>query len=405
MLTHADPKPGSFDTSPNGPNIAYARMRRWLGIAYVGAIVTACSTILTMGLASKLFSTVSQNNSSLLVPVAYAILFFSLCSLPFDITGFNIERLYGRTRMSLPSFLIKQIFATIKHGVILLTVASIISWVWSVSGLPGLLFTSVLLTLVLITGQPLFAKFYGGVSYDFSPLPVANSNSATMKSVPVMLAHCDERCFSGGIVGLPGLEKIVMPKWWITELSPSQFSSELARRNLIIASGGRFRGVVMAIVFTCLGNFMAAYVTTGYYSLAINSVAGLVTMSALFTLWSFLGLLTLPYFSHLGVYEADRLAVENGTDKEILLETIAKIDGYLEDEKERTMATDFIFHPVPNTKYRALALEQFPKKRRQGAWHAARYTVFLSIIGLGLLGRAVHCNAGKPELWAMLPAD
>lgn len=31
--------------------------------------------------------------------------------------------------------------------------------------------------------------------------------------------------------------------------------------------------------------------------------------------------------------------------------------------------------------------------------------VFLSWAGMGLLSRAVHCNSGRPELWALLPCD
>jgi hypothetical protein len=140
--------------------------------------------------------------------------------------------------------------------------------------------------------------------------------------------------------------------------------------------------------------------------LPLNSFAGLVTLSAAFTLWSFLGLLVLPLFSHYGVYEADRLALACGVGQELLLEVIAKIDAELEDEQDRTVAVDTIFHPVPTIAYRLQALEQ-KQQINQGmaAWQAARYAVFLSAIGLGLLSRAVHCNAGKPELWAMLPAD
>jgi hypothetical protein len=40
-----------------------------------------------------------------------------------------------------------------------------------------------------------------------------------------------------------------------------------------------------------------------------------------------------------------------------------------------------------------------------GAWHVARLTLFLSWSCLGLLSRAVHCNAGRPELWVLLPTD
>jgi len=39
------------------------------------------------------------------------------------------------------------------------------------------------------------------------------------------------------------------------------------------------------------------------------------------------------------------------------------------------------------------------------AWHAARTALYLSWAGVGLLGRAVHCNLGRPEVWVFLPSD
>jgi hypothetical protein len=35
----------------------------------------------------------------------------------------------------------------------------------------------------------------------------------------------------------------------------------------------------------------------------------------------------------------------------------------------------------------------------------ARTALPMSWCCLGLLGRAVHCNAGRPELWVLLPTD
>ncbi len=389
-----------------GPHIAYARMRRWLGIGYVGVVVTACSIVLSFDLARSIFPASSQSIASLTLDLTAAILLFSLCSLPFDIVGFNIERLYGRTSSSLSAFLAKQIAAAFRHGLILLAMALIAALVYSVFGLLGLLISSVLLSCCLLAGQLTLAKFYGGFSCERAPDDVARTALEKPRSIPLVLAQTDERCFSGGIVGLPFFESIVIPKQWLVLFTPPQLSAELARRNLIVASGGRLRGVLLALAFTNIGVLLAALLTTGHFALPLNSVAGLLTMSAAFTLWSFVGLLLLPLFSHYGVYEADRLALESGVDKELLFQVIAKIDADLEDEQERTVAVDTIFHPVPTIAYRLQALDQ-KQQTNQGmaAWQAARYAIFLSVIGLGLLGRAVHCNAGKPELWAMLPAD
>lgn len=388
-----------------GPQIAYGRMRRWLGIAYVGTVVLACLILLSCALASKFFSVLSQPIVSLAAQLGCALLFFSLCSLPFDVVGFNIEKLYGRTKLTLSNFLVKQVCAATRHSVVLLAMALLVAMLWSQWGLAGLLSASLLLSLLLISNQLLFARFYGEVLSERAPDGTVLLAFPGVKSARLAFALTDERCFSGGIVGLPGFEKIVIPKWWLSDFTVDQLRAELLRRNLIIASGGRFRGIMLAVSFTNIGLLLAAHFTQSHFALPLDSAAGLVTLSALFTIWSFLGLLTLPHFSHAGVYEADRLALDSGLDKDVLLQTIAKIDAHLEDEQERSHAVDTIFHPVPTIARRRLALESGVNCKEQGAWQAARYAVFLSVIGLGLLGRAVHCNAGKPELWAMLPAD
>ena len=46
-----------------------------------------------------------------------------------------------------------------------------------------------------------------------------------------------------------------------------------------------------------------------------------------------------------------------------------------------------------------------PDGPRSGAWHEARTALFLSWAGLGFLSRALHCGAGRPELWVLLPCD
>ena len=42
---------------------------------------------------------------------------------------------------------------------------------------------------------------------------------------------------------------------------------------------------------------------------------------------------------------------------------------------------------------------------RDGCRTAARVALYLCVAGLGLLGRVVHCNAGRPEAWVFLPGD
>lgn len=78
------------------------------------------------------------------------------------------------------------------------------------------------------------------------------------------------------------------------------------------------------------------------------------------------------------------------------------IDKMMENEQERSDSMQFVFHPIPTPNRRLAALDAGTKF---GAWHLARYSIWVSLAGLGLLSLAVHCNAGRPQLWCMLPAD
>ena len=71
------------------------------------------------------------------------------------------------------------------------------------------------------------------------------------------------------------------------------------------------------------------------------------------------------------------------------------------------MAT--VFHPIPSVEARLERMRSSggarPLAGRLAGWHAARMALYLSWAGLGLLGRAVHCNCGRPDAWVFLPSD
>jgi hypothetical protein len=82
---------------------------------------------------------------------------------------------------------------------------------------------------------------------------------------------------------------------------------------------------------------------------------------------------------------------------------VQEIDHLQDDEPTRPAGVEAIFHPIPSVSAR---LRAFATERpTTGAWNAARYALYLSWPCLGFLSRAVHCNSGRPELWAMLPVD
>jgi hypothetical protein len=389
----------------NKPVIAYARMRRWLGIAYVGTIVSLSALALYAAWPVKIFGRDESSPGIWLLHLGECLAAFALLSLPFDLVGYRIERLYQRTSLSLVSYLRLWTVSALKQSLVLATVAGLITVLYHVAGSIAVTAGFLCGAVLLIARQDSLAILYSGMKFTEAPQEIKAAFPQNRNDgVPLLIGHSDEICFSGGIVGLPGSEIIVLPQRWLKNFSKEELWAEVTRRNEIIGSGGRNRGLALALIVNTLGVLSCAQIPAQAFSLRVDSIAGLLTMSLCFTLLSFLGLLFMPYPSQLGTIEADRLARQKGVSLELLLQTIGKIDSDLEDEKTRTRTVDSIFHPIPTVEYRARALGNLDTKI-SGAWHAARYSILLSVLGLSLLGRAVHCNAGKPDLWAMLPAD
>jgi hypothetical protein len=107
------------------------------------------------------------------------------------------------------------------------------------------------------------------------------------------------------------------------------------------------------------------------------------------------------------VLRADGAALDAGFDARALSASLERLEADQDGEFERSRGVETIFHPVPAARHRmaVAAGERDPGPRGVAAWHAARVALYLSIAGLGLLGRAVHCNVGRPEAWVFLPSD
>jgi hypothetical protein len=168
---------------------------------------------------------------------------------------------------------------------------------------------------------------------------------------------------------------------------------------MAITTGSWWRGRLLAVIFTVAGIVLAATIVGGNQ---LGSAQGIINFSLIFTLWSFLGLLTLPTPSRRGVAEVDHALLEAGCDRNILERTITDLDNLQDRERERPPLIETIFHPVPSVQAR---LHGPYATGMKGTWNAARTTVAVSPAGLGLLGRAVHCNCGRPSLWVFLPID
>ena len=218
-----------------------------------------------------------------------------------------------------------------------------------------------------------------------------------LKRLPVTVIQTTDPGFTGGVVGLPRFESIMVPRDFVDQLTADQLAVVLARRLVAVESGSRTRGILLALVWILTG-FSLATVLPGA---GVASVAELATTCLGFTVWMFLGLLTLPTVSRQSSYAIDAEVLRRGAQSKMLAETIQTLDSFQDDEPSRAALIETIFHPVPCVDNR----QREPKSGSPLAWHAARMTLFLSWSCMGLLARAVHCNVGRPELWVMLPTD
>lgn len=210
--------------------------------------------------------------------------------------------------------------------------------------------------------------------------------------------HSDQR-FVGGITGLPGFESILVPEGWKGRLQPSYIKMLVTRRRTAVKSGLRLRGIMFAMMWN-LGSFAVAIVVSGG---VVQSVADLVGVFLWFLLLSFVGLLVLPTFNRRGVLALDQQLATTYSSIE-LQQAILDVDSMTEQDPKRSVSAESIFQPIPcpDRRSRALANGDAPKA---GPWNVARTALFLSWAFGGPLARAVHCNVGRPELWAILPTD
>jgi hypothetical protein len=135
----------------------------------------------------------------------------------------------------------------------------------------------------------------------------------------------------------------------------------------------------------------------------INSVADLVTVYLWFLLYSFAGLLILPALNRRSVFALDRHFTKVHSHQE-LREAIAEVDRLTEQDPTRSPSAESVFQPIPCPERRSSAIVA-AGTGYVTAWNVARTALFLSWAFGGPLARAVHCNVGRPELWAIMPTD
>ena len=245
----------------------------------------------------------------------------------------------------------------------------------------------------------------GGLARALATIVPAAPSLPTRAKVepPTRLVDVADEGFTGGLLGVARPRVSVLPAAWGPAVGDAGLRLAVARRTAAVTTGSWRRGRVLALGFTWAGLAASAMAVGLTGSAAVGTAAGTVAFSLWFTLVVIcLGLLILPTFSRRGVAEVDAQLLAEGVTQDELNAVARTLDRRQDGEPTRPGWVETIFHPIPSVQNRQAATDSPPSP---GAWDAARTAVFVSAAGLGLLGRAVHCNCGRPALWAFLPTE
>lgn len=379
------------DWNPKQPMtsaVTYARARLRLGVMGVGSIVLLTAIAFVYQLPSTFFPFSGGPWYADWAALGVLYLAYAAISLPFDVWGgYWLPCRHHRICLLFPVFFMKWVRGVAVQGLVMTLSALALLQAGRRWGVWGALAVLAGIQLVLLALQLPLAQWAGGLRRAAAPEP------------GVVALNGLDPGFTGGAVGLPGMEQHVVSRAWWGEVSPESLRAELKRREGSVATGSRLRGVLLALGWNFAGFWLCASLPWA----GVSSVYTLVETILGCTLWSFLGLLILPSFSRPGVMEADRYAVAHGISRQQVESGMRELDHLQDDEPRRSRWVERIFHPIPavDNRLAALAAGATP----YGAWHAARLALYLSWAQFGLLSRAVHCNSGRPELWVMLPCD
>ena len=380
--------------------MTYARARLWLGISGVGSLVVLAATMLVIGLPQTFLSTAETPLVGDITQMAAVVLTFVLWLLPFDVLGgFVLPKGYGKTQMSLTAWLQRYLPAVAiqtilfsAFGVLILAMSRKFGLVGSITAVTLGFVSSALLRSLIIQMQRVKHPRTGQKLVDALAL-IQSWEVFVPKTVVV---HHEDVGFTGGILGWGKWARIVIPMSWL-RFSNEQLAMAIARRALAIETGSYRRGITAALLWN-LSGFLICSLMPGS---TLTTVAGLATTICWFTLWTFVGLLTLPTLSRRASLEIDQTLRERGAPSDWILRTAFSMDQLQDAEPERPAFVEAIFHPIPSVARRRAS----ELGNGLSAWNVARTTLFFSWGCLGLLARAVHCNIGRPELWTMLPSD
>jgi hypothetical protein len=376
--------------------VGYGRARLWLGISAVGTIVTFASIGLICGAAGSYERMAASFQWREEISFLIFILGYAAIQLPFDIVGgYVLPRGFKRLHPPLSKFLLELFRGVSAHVLTLFLTTTAIKFAGRFGGLPLTVATSFVIAWLLLIFRHQLASIIAPFTFknDESKLPM------TEESLPITYVENRDEGFTGGVSGVFKATGLIIPKKWKELFDPAELNFVSKRRSIAIETGSWWRGRAAAIGFTVTGVTVACLLTGQH---RLGTVSGTIDLSLWFTLWSFIGLLILPTASRRSVIAIDQVACSSRSNSDVMRSTTRRLNELQDGEIQRPGFVEAIFHPIPSVENR---LRSPATRDSTGFWDIARTSIYLSLSGLGLLGRAVHCNCGRPSLWVFLPVD
>lgn len=378
--------------------LSYARARLSLGITGVGsAVLLAAASLYCRIPVSELSSSSVQTMPAALLRVGLMFAVAQMTFLTYDLIG---GVWLVRRREWASTWLAHWCRGVAIQWLVWMLTATALMFAARVGGTLAAMALFVMVQLLLAFGRGRMARVIA--SMPIVPTPERIARAAAQAGLDVsrlqVMDSADES-FVGGWSGLTARTLVVPARW--AQLPEPALAAMLLRRRIAGTSGAHLRGVVGAIGWNTLG-FVTALALTG---VSPASAAGVITLAAAMTLWAFLGVLLLPTPSRAAVFALDAAATAT-TGAAPMRAGIDLLDAWQDDEPVRRPGVETVFHPVPSRSRRiARLVGNADAVKSWHAHHLARHALWLSWGSLTPLSRAVHCNVGRPALWAMLPGD
>lgn len=376
------------DNERSSQSLSFPTIRLFLGISSVGLLILLCLSLLTTDAIPSMTLWILNMGGTEFLVVSTFVTAYLVVNLPLDfISGYLTPIHYGRLAILKIGPYLKGILV---HGFVIGIAIVTLHGAGQIGGLPLATLALLLLLTLAVQLQLWFAMGVGLQQRRQNPVDFV-TDSATI------WIESSDPAFSGGIVGLPGRERIILPSKWHKVMGTDHLRYLQMRRMEAIQTGYRTWGIMLAASWILMSFLLSAYLV-GFPKGGLSSALELSLLSSFF---HFVGLLLLPTPSRRATLAIDQRIQKRSPMKHDLKDWLQKFSLMTDGELQRNRWIEIIFHPIPSIQNR---LDQ-DQESYWIAWNSNRMMLYFSTFSGGLLSRAVHCNVGKPELWVMAPAD